>query len=153
MEIGAEQYILFFHSMIRWIILISFSIAFARLLVSFFTKDKITASTVIGNKVSMILMDVQLLIGLSLYFFFSSTTKAAFLDWKMAMKNKELRFFLVEHITIMLFATISFHIANIVLKKDYPKQKKIRFMLGIYIFIALLFFLGIPWFRPIFRGI
>ncbi len=146
-------YLLFFHSIIRWIILLSFSIAFLRLLISFLTKYKITATVVIGNKVSMILMDVQLIIGLLLYFFFSQTTKAGFSDWKIAMKNKELRFFLVEHITIMLLATISFHIANIVLKRNYTQKRKLSLMMGIYFFILILFIIGIPWFRPIFRGI
>lgn len=153
MGISFEQYVLFFHSIIRWIILISYSLTFLRLLISLFTKDKLSPSTIIGNKVNMILMDVQLLVGLILYFFFSSTTKAGFLDWKMAMKNKELRFFLVEHITVMLLATISFHLVNIVLKRDYPKYKQLRFMVGMYIFIAILFFWGIPWFRPIFRSL
>ncbi|MCX7999897.1 MAG: hypothetical protein N3A69_13255, partial [Leptospiraceae bacterium] len=96
-----ERFILLFHSTIRWIILFSFGIAFIKSIISFITKDRITASIVIENKISMILMDVQLLIGLSLYLFFSSTTKAAFLDWKLAMQTKELRFFAVEHITIM----------------------------------------------------
>lgn len=101
----------------------------------------------------MILMDVQLILGFSLYFFFSSTTKAAFLDWKLAMQTKELRFFAVEHITLMLLATVGFHIVNIILKRDYPQQKKLRLILGIYVFIFALFLVGIPWFRPAFRGI
>lgn len=153
MESGLEQFIIFLHSTIRWIILFSFGIAFIKSILSFITRDRITASIVIGNKLSMILMDVQLLIGLSLYFFISSTTKAAFSDWKIAMQTKELRFFAVEHITLMLIATICFHAVNIILKKEYPQHKKVKLVTGIYVFIFALFLAGIPWFRPVFRGI
>lgn len=57
-------------------------------------------------------LDLQMLIGLLLYFWLSPITSAAFADFGAAMKNAHLRFFGVEHIVTMLLAIAAAHVGR-----------------------------------------
>src|SRR5688500_11690950 len=50
----------------------------------------------------MIALDLQLLLGLLLYFAVSPTTRAIFADFGAAMRDPVARFWAVEHISLML---------------------------------------------------
>lgn len=131
----------------------SFGFTLGRLLFSFVKKEGLPEAGKIGNKITMILTDVQFLLGIVLYAFLSPVTQTAFADFKEAMKIKELRFFAVEHILIMTLVLVAFHVANVISKKEVNQQKALRIVLGIYVFALALLFVGIPWFRPLLRGI
>ncbi len=65
-----------------------------------------------------IFVDIQFLIGIILYAFVSPITRAAFADFGAAMKNADLRFYAVEHITMMIIALIIIHIGRAKSKKQ-----------------------------------
>lgn len=153
MESNSYVFLLFLHSLLRWIALLGFGFTLGRLVYSFSQKEGLTSVAKIGNKITMILVDIQFLIGMILYIFLSPVTQTAFADFKGAMKTKELRFFAVEHIFTMILILIALHVANVIGKKDIPKDKALRIVLGIYVFVLALFLVGIPWYRPLLRGI
>jgi len=153
MESIAYKFLLFLHSLLRWVVLLSFSFTFFRLVYSVLKKENITEFCKFGHKLTMILVDVQFLIGMLLYLFYSPIVQTALADFKTAMKTKELRFFAIEHLVIMSVVLILLHIANVILKREINPQKVSRILLGTYVFILALFIVGIPWFRPMFRGI
>jgi hypothetical protein len=100
-------------------------------------------------------LDTQLLLGLSLYFFLSPLSTAAMHDFGAAMKNPPLRFFGVEHIVTMLIAVAVAHIGRVRSKrKSGPARYRSTFVTQIAWLVLTL--LAIPWpmldiGRPLFR--
>ena len=89
---------LILHNLFRWLILIIGVLAVIRAFIGWFGKKEWTQlddRLGLGFTVSM---DIQLLLGLLLYFVFSPITKKAFQDFGAAMADSNLRYFAVEHI-------------------------------------------------------
>jgi hypothetical protein len=87
------------------------------------------------------LSHLQLLVGLIQYAFTSAYSKAAFQDMGAAMKNEWLRYFGVEHITMMILAISMIQIGRSLSKKaidDNAKHKK----MAIYVSIAVVLILA-----------
>lgn len=144
---SAYQIVLEIHSILRWVVLVLAVIVVIKSLMGMFGKpkyakiDNIFAASYVG------LLDLQLLIGLVLYIVLSPVTAAAFQDFGAAMKNPELRFWAVEHITIMILATALAHVGRSISKKKSDYKIKFRVQ-GIFFAISfLLLMLGIPWDR------
>ncbi len=58
-------------------------------------------------------VDLQFLLGLLLYLFFSPITRAAFSDFGLAMRTSALRFWAVEHVATMVLAVALVHIGRV----------------------------------------
>lgn len=89
-----------------------------------FTKSDNTASVALLG-----LAHLQLLLGLIQYFGTSTIVKSALSDMGAAMKNGWLRYFAVEHITIMILAVACIQIGRTLSKKatvDVTKHKNSR---------------------------
>lgn len=65
-----------------------------------------------------IALDVQLLLGLLLYFVFSSLTHAFLTDFAASMSKATVRFFGLEHLLYGLVAVILAHVARAQVKKN-----------------------------------
>ena len=91
------------------------------------------------------LMDLQLLIGLSLYFFLSPVTKMAMSDFGAAMKDDTLRFYAVEHISIMVIAVTLVHVGRAKSKKAKTDVDKFRIASIFFLAALVLILAGIPW--------
>lgn len=102
-----------------------------------------------------ILLDVQLLLGLLLYFALSPFTRAALQDFGAAMKNPQLRFFAVEHVFGMLIALVLAHIGTAKIRKA-PEGRGQRLAMIFYGLALVAILVSIPWpgmpaGRPLFR--
>jgi hypothetical protein len=101
-------------------------------------------------------LDIQLLLGLLLYFALSPFTVQAMQDFGAAMRTPQLRFWAVEHITMMFGAVILTHVGRVLARKaPTPAAKRTR-MLICYGLATLLMLAGTPWpgtisGRPLFR--
>jgi hypothetical protein len=94
------------------------------------------------------MLDFQFLIGLSLYLFFSPMTRAAFGDMGSAMRDAPLRYFLVEHPTIMIAAVAIAHVGSVKVKRATTDAEKFQ-RASIWFGLALAATVGfIPWARP-----
>jgi hypothetical protein len=91
-----------------------------------------------------------LVTGLILYFFVSPFTKAAFADFGAAMKNADLRFYAVEHLSLMVIALILVHIGRIKSKKALVYVNKHKSAAIWYGIAFILILTGIPWDRAFF---
>jgi hypothetical protein len=106
--------------------------------------------------VLMIVLDVQMLLGLLLYLALSPVTRAAMDDFGAAMKNPAVRFFAVEHVTLMLAAVILAHLGRVLARKaKTPDAKRMRMLMCAGL-ATLAMLLAIPWpwmagGRPLFR--
>ncbi len=102
-----------------------------------------------------ILLDVQILLGLLLYFVLSPFTTEALADFGAAMGNSQLRFFAVEHVFGMLIGTALAHVGRKKIARA-PIERRGRLALIFYGLALLAIAASIPWpgmpaGRPIFR--
>ena len=90
-------------------------------------------------------LDIQLLLGLLLYVVFSPVTTRHFSDFGAAMGNSTVRFFLVEHLALIILALVLAHIGRArVGKAEDPvsKYKNATIFYGISLVLVLI---AIPW--------
>ena len=144
-------HLLAFHGLLRWVALIAGIIAVVIATSGWSGKKPVTPGLRKSGIAFVITMDLQLLIGLILYFAVSPVTKMAFQNMAAAMKVHELRFFTVEHTTYMLVAVILAHVGGAISRKGKTDRGKYRGASICYILSLLLILAGIPWFRPLLR--
>jgi len=144
------EILLIFHSYFRWIVLLIFLISVFFLVKSY--KSKIFLDTFKKiHRFFATALSIQFLFGIVLYGL-SPLTAVVFSDWGSAIKDKDIRFFAIEHNFIMTIALALSHIANAKIKKEIIDfQKQFRTILIFQILITILFIIGIPWYRPLFR--
>ena len=133
------------HSLLRWGVLAAGLAAVAR-------GGAPGSST---GKWFTILLDVQLLLGLLLYFVLSPFTRAALGDFAGAMKNAQLRFFVVEHLVGMVIAVALAHIGRKKIGQARPERRArlafIFYGLALVAILASIPWPGLPAGRPLFR--
>jgi len=101
-------------------------------------------------------LDLQMLIGLLLYFALSPFTAVAMQDFGAAMKDPGLRFFAVEHVTMMLAAVVLVHAGRVLARKaTSPSSRRTRtfvcFGLATVLMVAAIPWPGLAHGRPLFR--
>ncbi len=137
------------HSGLRWIALLLICIAIINALASqasgkYLKKDKLL------NLFAMVILHIQLLIGLGL-FFLNEKSKVSYGEgW---MKNEMFRFFGLEHILAMVIAIVLITIGRKKAEKLTGTRDKHRKIAVSYSIGLLLILASIPWpFRAILGG-
>ena len=136
------------HNLTRWLVVLAGIFALFTML-SGLTGRKFGAGDKRSGLIYTAVLDLQLLIGLIL-FFVSPITSGAMQNMGEAMANSDLRFFLVEHTLMMVLAVVAAHIGYSQSKKASLPDRG-RFMRGaiFYGLSLVLIALAIPWFRPL----
>jgi len=116
------------------------------------TNNLLDSSKILLKKISLILtilVDIQFISGLILYFF-NPNILGLWTNFSMVMKQRELRIIVVEHPILMLIFVGLIHYLNVSVKKieNLNHYKKIIIISSISLIILIL---GIPWFRPLIR--
>ena len=136
--------LLLIHSLLRYALLAIMLLALLRSFTGWMGKKayvpldrKLSLFTVIGAH-------SQLVIGLIMYFM-SPIVKAGLANMSLAMKDPILRFYTVEHISMMLIAIVLITMGSVMAKKakdDVAKHKRtfLFFILALLIILA-----SIPW--------
>ena len=137
--------ILLLHSWLRWAVLA------AGIAAAFGGRSRDDT----GGKWFVILLDMQILLGLLLYFVLSPFTKEAMSNFGEAMGNSQLRFFAVEHVFGMLIGTALAHVGRKKVR-NAPIERRGRLALIFYGLAMLAIAASIPWpgmpaGRPLFR--
>jgi len=135
------------HDTLRWLILLSLVVTLAKYLAGWFGNQPWKKVDNILGIVFTSLMDLQLLTGLVLYFFLSPTTKLALADFGAAMKNADLRFYAVEHLSMMLIAVVLVHIGRAKSKKAKTDASKFKIATIFYLIALVVMIAAIPWSR------
>jgi hypothetical protein len=156
--LGMYSPLLFLHSWLRWIVLLTGVYAAARAFSGAGANRPWTPADARPGLFFIISLDLQLLIGLSLYLVFSPTVQAAFGNIGAAMKDSAYRFFVVEHAVGMIVAIAVAHIGRARSKRGADAA---RFRAaGLFYAVALvIILLAIPWpfmgaaGRPLIRGL
>jgi hypothetical protein len=141
------------HNILRWIVLILLILALIRSFWGWFGKREYTLTDRRAGMFYSISLDIQVLLGLLLYFVYSPITKSAMRDFSNAMSNSDLRFFALEHLLYMILALILAHVGVVTARRateDVAKHRRAAIWFSLS-FIAIL--LGMPWFRPLLPGL
>ena len=103
-------FILAIHNILRWIVLILGLLAAVMAWIGWLRKREWQAGDRKPGSFFAISADIQLLVGLLLYVFFSPLTRSAFSDFAAAMQVADLRFFALEHAVYMLLVVLFAHL-------------------------------------------
>lgn len=126
------------HSGLRWIALMLLLIALGNSIVKSWKRYSARDNKI--NTLTIYALHLQLVIGLILYFLSPKVIFSA-----ESMSNHLLRFFLVEHISLMLLAIILATVGHSLSKKvksDHSRHLRISIFFGIALLLILL---AIPW--------
>lgn len=141
------------HSWLRWVVLIAMLWTILRAVLP--GPRAWTPADDRSLRLSVISLDVQLLLGLLLYFVLSPFTREAMSDMGAAMRSPGLRFFAVEHVAGMLIAITLAHVGAVRIRKAAPERRHrlaaIFFILALLAVLASIPWPGLPAGRPLFR--
>ena len=132
------------HSFLRWIVLAAVIIVVVKYLVSWLSGNKFSQLDNRISLISIISLDIQLLLGLILYFFLSPFTKDIF-NTGFSMQDAQSRFYAIEHPVSMLLAIVFAHVGRTLMKKS--TNDRMKFKRGtVWFALSLIFMLArMPW--------
>lgn len=155
MESQAFGVMVAIHNVLRWVVIVAAVAAITGAWHGVITEREYTAGDKIRTVAYVASMHLQLLLGLILYVQ-SSTVQEAFADMGAAMGDTELRYFAVEHISMMVLAVIFVQLGSSLSKRaedDADKHKKgaIFFTIGLVLVLGGLHYVWTQ--RPLFPGL
>ena len=147
--------LLFIHSWLRWALLLVGIIVIIRAFTGWFGKKDYLKSDDALSISLIALFHIQLILGLLLFLFFSPIVNTALQNFSAAMKDQQLRFWTLEHSSIMILSIFIAQFGRIKIKKASLAVDKFRNE-AIYFTLAYILILSrIPWDQNVrmFRGI
>lgn len=141
-------FMLHLHNFLRWAVLLVAAVALVMTWAGTFSRTRWTPSLANIGRLFVIVFDVQVLVGVLLYTWLSPLTTGAFRDMSAAMSNPGVRFFVAEHLVLMIVAAVLVHIGVARGRKtDAALQPAIFFTIALVLVLA-----GIPWDRALIPG-
>lgn len=137
------QALLVFHNLIRWFILIFGIWTVLNAINGLASKKEYAASDSRSNFFFMLSMDIQLLVGLALYFTGGWFDRLQHMG--ESMKDPYLRFFTMEHSVTMIAAWVLVHVGRVIVKKATTSNGKFKKSLIYFGISLLLILIGMPW--------
>ncbi len=135
---------LFMHSWIRWAVVLAGLYAFVRAALGTSRRSPWTPADDRAGFWFGTVLDLQMLVGLILYFLLSPLTSAALHNFGGAMKDPILRFWAVEHVVGMIIAIALVHVGRARARRtDSLRRHRVAaifFGLALVVIVA-----SIPW--------
>lgn len=144
------------HSYWRWAVLGAAVTVLVRSFTGFVAGREWTHSDEKAGRLFITALDIQVLLGVVLYFGFSPFWPATYHSFHETMRGQVARFFGIEHETAMLLAFIAAHVGCARSKRARPDMRKHSIMLTALVVFFLVLLWAIPWpwraiGRPLFR--
>src|SRR5262245_27498046 len=137
--------VLLFHSWFRWVVLLTGVLAVVRGYSGCRKRRPWTRSDERAGVWFSVSLDVQILVGLLLYFALSPITSAALHDFMGAMKNSALRYWAIEHAFGMIAGVALTHAGRTRIHKTGNDERRHK-LAAIFFTLALVAILiSIPW--------
>ncbi|AEI64964.1 hypothetical protein [Corallococcus macrosporus] len=149
--------VLLLHSWLRWAVVVVGVLALVKALLGW-ARGKAWTPGDRGLQLAFVsAFDLQMLLGMTLYFALSPITPRSLDALKMSMSVGHLRFFGLEHPLLMLLALTAAHAASAMTRREAPSRTRHRTW-AVGLLLAMLFVaMAIPWpglshGRPLLRG-
>lgn len=149
------DFILIVHNIIRWVVVILLLVTVVRALIGWFGKREWAELDRRLGSFSAIGIDIQLLLGLILYLFFSPFALDGITNFgfEYVMQQADFRFFAIEHALFMILAVVFAHLGSLLPRRVEDPAAKYR-RAAIWFALALIvILLGMPWDRPLLPGL
>ncbi|MBI2835399.1 MAG: hypothetical protein HYX76_13330 [Acidobacteria bacterium] len=137
--------VLTIHSLVRWLVLVLGVVAVGRGLRGWIGRRSWDPQDERASLLLLVALDVQLLLGLLLYLFLSPFTTLALREMGVAMRNAPLRYWAVEHLTMMLVAVVIVHVARVRIKRAADPTARHRRATVLFAVALILILAAIPW--------
>ncbi len=137
--------VLFLHSWLRWIVVGLGIFALVSAWRARASGREFTRTDDRRGLLFVTALDLQVLLGLTMYFFLSPITRAAFQDPGAAMRSSVLRFFLIEHVVSMTLALVAAHVGRIRTRRVTTSPEKHQRASSGVLIALLCILVGIPW--------
>jgi cytochrome c biogenesis factor len=140
----------------RWLVLLSLCFAIYRAYSGLRSQKQFSKTDDRVRFLTTTIVHIQFTLGLWLYFI-SPVVDYFLKNFSSGVHLREIRFFGMEHITMMTAAVILLTIGSVKVKRADDSQKKFKTMLTWYFIVLMIIFLSIPWLfspftsRPLFR--
>jgi hypothetical protein len=144
-------FVLTLHNLVRWLVLILAVVATVNAILGWFSRRDWKGADRKWGSYFSIALDIQLLLGLILYFGLSPIMRTAFSDFGAALSAPDVRYFALEHAFIMLTAVVLAHLGSALARRAGDSQAKFKRAAIFFSLATLLLLLGIPWMRPLLR--
>lgn len=143
------QALIFFHSIFRWLVLISLIYAIVRSYNGYMAKAAFTKRDNAARHWTATLSHIQLMIGIMLYSQ-SPLIKYMFSNFRLAVQNEEAAFFGLIHITLMLTAIVFITVGAALAKRREADRRKFKTMLIWFSISLIIIIIAVPWpFSPL----
>jgi hypothetical protein len=144
------------HGYWRWMVLASGLVVLARAIAGLRGTARWTPVDERAAKIFVAAVDVQVLLGLVLYFGLSPFFQAVHQSFHASMKDPITRFFGIEHETAMVIAFVAAHVGRVRARRAIdPRRKQRATLVSLIVFFVVVAW-AIPWpwravGRPLFR--
>jgi hypothetical protein len=148
------EFLLISHNFLRWLVLILALLAVITAFIGWFGKREWSETDRKIGTFYTIGMDIQLLLGLLLYFFYSpygldAIRNLGFSGLMSSDVPRDFSFFGMEHIFIMVVAVVFAHLGSILARKAADSNGKFKRAAIFFSLSLLTLVVGIPWWRPL----
>ncbi len=140
------------HNLLRWVVVLGGLYAIITSVQGLVTQTRWSKNHSRAGLIFTSSLHAQLVIGLLLYVV-SPYIQGLMGNMSAAMRDTQARFFVVEHLTLMILAIIAAQLGYSLAKRAKSDRAKfIRATVG-YVLAAVIILYAIPWeWRPLFRG-
>jgi small-conductance mechanosensitive channel len=146
------EFIKIMHNLTRWVVLAGGLWAIILAYRGLFRRGDWSLKDTYAGLTFTASLHLQLLLGLLLYLV-SPFMQALLQNVGEAMRDSRARFFLIEHLTLMVLAIIAAQLGYSLAKRAQGNRTKfVRATVG-YTIAGVLIVIGIPWWRPLFPGL
>lgn len=145
------------HNVGRWLVVVFAVIALVRAFRGWFGKLDWKPLDDRAGLLYTIMLDTQVLLGIILFFFFSSDSTALFRNFGAAMANPTQRFYGLEHWFLMVIAMVLAHVGRTMSRRAQAALSRHKRAALWFTVSLILVLLAIPWPflkdvpRPLFR--
>lgn len=145
---GMIDFLTGLHNLLRWVVLVAGVLAIGSTLRGVATRGPWTDGVRRLGLIFLSSLHVQLVLGLILYVL-SPLVRNALGNMSAAMESDQLRFFVMEHLVLMILAIVAAQLGYSLSKRaESDRAKYLRAAIGYGLSGVLLIF-GIPWWRPL----
>ena len=137
--------VLLVHSWVRWAILLFGLLAVFRAIAGWSGARPWTAADDKAGLFFIIALDIQLLLGLLLYFAYSPYTTLAMDHFGSAMRTPDLRFWAVEHPFGAIVGIVLAHVGRVRIRKTADLVRRHRLAVIFFGLALLAILISVPW--------